>query len=186
MAGQFERDADTGSIRFDLPQPRIIGSIEPEQGYVVALLKPRPPFVPILILNEKYRFPVSVLQNTPGSLTRQANQLPVVARPRQLPAITELSQPHAIAEPGQLSAIAELPPNIDEAQIDVAIRVQGMEILPRWIQTIEFSRRWDPAPLEFELVPREAGHKEIEVDFYYHRCWLRHAEFHTVVVDAYE
>jgi hypothetical protein len=192
VGGQFVRDADTGNIRFVEPRPRIIGDtriigdIGQERGYVVALLKPRPPFVPILILNEKYRFPVRVLQNTPGSLTRESVQLPATAKHCQLPAIVELSEPHAMAEPGQLSAIAELPPDIDVAIVDVTVRVQGMEILPRWIQSIEFSRWWDPDPLEFELVPREAGHKQIEVDFYHHRRWLRHISFHTVVVASYE
>jgi hypothetical protein len=74
--------------------------------------------------------------------------------------------------PGGLVAIPEQLSRGDAVDLEVRIRVDGMEVLPRQIRTATFFQGQDTEPLEFKLIPQEAGHKRIEIEFYYQRHWL--------------
>jgi serine/threonine protein kinase len=98
-------------------------------------------------------------------------------------------------------------PEDGTATFDIAVRAPGMDILPDWRQQMKLGpapgtglpwwKRWlgrgkgrrataAPEPgaglLEFTLVPRQAGRKRIEVDYYHQRHWLAHLDLEVEVV----
>ena len=74
--------------------------------------------------------------------------------------------------PSGLVVRPEQLPKVDAVSLEVRIRVEGIEVLPQWIQKATFLQGQDIEPLEFKLIPQEVGYKQIEIEFYYQRHWL--------------
>jgi hypothetical protein len=74
------------------------------------------------------------------------------------------------------------PPETDVPAIDVTVCAEGMAVLPHWVQSMKPSQEQDSGLLEFRLLPREVGPKQIEVNLYYQRNWLTHVRFNAEVV----
>jgi hypothetical protein len=174
MVGRFERDATSGEIHF-AQKPHIIGSPMPNHSFafpVVALLKSKSPSDPVLILHKEYRFLVDVLPSNLSDFGKELGQFSVIGEPGEQPAIDFMT-------PVRL-------PYGSLAGIDVTVHAEDMDISPRWIHGVKPPQRQDSSLLEFTLIPREVGHKRIEVEFYHQRRWLAHIRFETEVVNPDE
>lgn len=77
-------------------------------------------------------------------------------------------------------------PSADAVEMVVVVRAAGMDILPHWAQRLIYFRGRDSGLLEFQVIPREAGLKQILVEFYYQQHWLAQIKFEVDVVEAQE
>jgi len=77
-------------------------------------------------------------------------------------------------------------PDVNEIEINVAVRAEGMDILPHWRQQLKFFQGHDSDLLEFILIPQEVGHQQIEIEFYYQQHWLTGIKLEVEVVEEPE
>lgn len=73
-------------------------------------------------------------------------------------------------------------PNQDIVQIDITIQAENMDVEPSLLQTFNYYRDNPSDLLKFHLTPRETGHKQIRVEFYYQQHWLAQIKFEVEVI----
>jgi hypothetical protein len=69
---------------------------------------------------------------------------------------------------------------------EISVQAEDMDIGPTWAQEFTYIPDEDAELLEFQLIPRLTGHKDIRVEFYHQRHWLTQIKFEVEVVEARE
>jgi predicted flap endonuclease-1-like 5' DNA nuclease len=77
-------------------------------------------------------------------------------------------------------------PSQETVQIDITVHAEGMDTEPGFMQTFTYRQGQQSDLLEFRLTPREIGHKQIRVEFYYEQHWLAQIKFEVEVIAAQE
>jgi hypothetical protein len=68
-----------------------------------------------------------------------------------------------------------------DTTFDILVHAEGMELEPSWHQAFSFYANGSNNLIEFTLIPKELGKKDIQVEFFYKRHWLTRIK-HTVEV----
>jgi tetratricopeptide (TPR) repeat protein len=82
--------------------------------------------------------------------------------------------------------IVSLPSQEETIKFEIVVHAEDISIEPSWRQSLVFHRGRNGRLLEFRLIPREIGTKEIRVEYYYQRHWLAQITFEVKVVEASE
>jgi hypothetical protein len=77
-----------------------------------------------------------------------------------------------------------LPTDKEVIEFDITVFGEDMDIEPSWTQSFVFHQDEDDDLLEFRLIPKETGTKEIKVEYYYRRHWLVQIKFEVKVIQA--